>query len=73
MPIRGAEPPWLRSRHPLNHSENQLTKSLARFRGDPGSLRHGRGFLVVHTFRYGLLVHEPKPGSPRLANDLPRG
>jgi hypothetical protein len=29
--------------------------------------------LVVHTFRYGLLVHEPKPGSPRLANDLPRG
>src|SRR5438034_9155508 len=42
LPIRGAEP-WLRSRHPLRHPENHLTKSLARFREDPGSLRDGRG------------------------------
>jgi hypothetical protein len=74
LPIRAAEPAQrLRSRHPLNHPENQLTKSLARFREDPDRCAMVAALVVVHTFRYGLLVREPKPGSPRLANDLPRG
>ena len=55
-PFAAPSLPWLRSRHPLNHPENQLTKSLARFPEDPDRCAMVAALVVVHTFRYGLLV-----------------